>query len=148
MKSLKVLFTLCVVALCSCGNRAAAVDAVKQTSVENDIETVADANPAVEEWTGADALRPTTIPIVIDFNADWCGPCRAFKPVFHEVAAKWPARAKFLSVNVDHYPGLASQFGVRSIPLISVLYPDGQIKSAVGYMDINQFNAFITEALQ
>lgn len=148
MKSVKVLLTLCVAALCACGNRASNADAVKQTTVENDIETIVDANPAVEEWAGADVLKPTTIPIIIDFNADWCGPCRAFKPIFHEVAEKWPARAKFLSVNVDHYPGLAAQFGVRSIPQVSVLYPDGQIKSTVGYMTADQFNAFITEALQ
>lgn len=147
MKSLKVLFTLCVVALCACGNRASAVDA-QQTSVENDAETVNDANPAVEEWTGADNLQPATIPIVIDFNADWCGPCQAFKPIFHAEAEKWPARAKFISVNVDNYPELADRFGVRSIPQISVFYPDGKIKSQVGYMDEGEFNAFITEALQ
>lgn len=148
LKSLKILFTFCVVALCACGNRASAIDSQRQSSVENDMETVNDDTPAVEEWAGADALQPTSIPIVIDFNADWCGPCQAFKPVFHTEAEKWPARAKFISVNVDHYPGLASQFGVRAIPQISVLYPDGQIKTQVGYMDASQFNAFITEALQ
>ncbi len=148
MKSLKIMTAIFAVTLCACGNRASAIDAQSQTAVENDMETVNNADPAVEVWSGADELKPTSVPIVIDFNADWCGPCRAFKPVFHTVAEKWPAQAKFISVNVDNYPGLAQAFGVQGIPQISVLYPDGTVKSEVGYMDLDQFTAFITEALK
>lgn len=147
MKSLKIMPALCTLLLWACGNDASAGDS-RRTAMEVDSETAADTNPGVEEWHGADALQPASVPIVIDFNADWCGPCRAFKPVFHAIAEKWTTRARFISVNVDNYPALAQRFGVQGIPQVSVLFPDGSVKSQVGYMNPDQFNAFVTGALQ
>lgn len=82
------------------------------------------------------------LPVVIDFNATWCGPCMRFKPTFDKVASEYDG-AVFLSVDVDNNPKAAEQFGVTSIPMITVLMPDGTTQSSVGYMEEDEFRKFL-----
>lgn len=94
----------------------------------------------VTEFAGPGTISPDkSLPTVIDFNATWCGPCRMFKPVFEKVAKQYAGKVIFLSVDVDKYPNVAEQFNVSSIPQISVLYPDGLVKTTIGYMNEDQF---------
>ena len=73
------------------------------------------------------------IPVVIDFWATWCGPCRMIAPVIEEIAEEYASVVKVGKVNVDEEPELASQFGIISIPTV-VLVKDGQISAkSVGY---------------
>ena len=73
------------------------------------------------------------IPVVIDFWATWCGPCRMIAPVIEEIAEEYANVVKVGKVNVDEEPELASQFGIISIPTV-VLIKDGQISAkSVGY---------------
>ena len=65
------------------------------------------------------------LPVVIDFWASWCGPCRMLAPVVEEIAAEHP-EVKVCKVNVDDEPALAGQFGIMSIPTLLV-FKDGQI---------------------
>ena len=71
-------------------------------------------------------------PVLVDFWATWCGPCRMIAPVIEDVAAEFEGRAIVGKVNVDEEPGLAQRFGVMSIPTL-IVFKDGKVvEQAVG----------------
>lgn len=63
--------------------------------------------------------------VLVDFYADWCGPCQALKPILTEVEAELPEGAKIVAVNIDEYPEIASKYEVSSIPCL-VLFENGE----------------------
>ena len=80
-------------------------------------------------------------PVLVDFWAEWCGPCRQIAPAVDEVAAEYEGRAIVGKVNVDHHPEIASQYGIRSIPNL-LIFSDGkvqqQIVGAVGKGELSE----------
>lgn len=83
-------------------------------------------------------------PVLIDFYADWCGPCRMMSPIIDEIAVQLGEKVKVGKVNVDENQDLAMEYGVMSIPTI-VIRKDGEIsKTFVGVRDKNE----ILEALK
>ena len=71
-------------------------------------------------------------PVLVDFWATWCGPCRMIAPVIEEVAAEFEGKAIVGKVDVDEEPGLAQRFGVMSIPTLIVLKGGKVVEQAVG----------------
>ena len=75
------------------------------------------------------------IPVVVDFYADWCGPCKMMAPVFHQVAGLFPGRARFLKVNTEREQMLAGRFGIRSIPTLMIFKGGNLADQMAGALD-------------
>ena len=70
---------------------------------------------------------------VLDFWAEWCGPCRMISPIIEKLATEYDGKALIGKVNVDHNPDVAMKYGVRSIPTIVILKDGEEVKRHVGF---------------
>ena len=80
-----------------------------------------------------DEVLNSNIPVLVDFWATWCGPCRMVAPIVEEIADEYDGRIKVGKVNVDEEPELAMQFRVASIPTLMVFKNGQLVNTAVGY---------------
>jgi len=98
------------------------------------------------ELTSANFQRQTQkhdIPVVVDFWAEWCGPCKSFAPVFKQAAKKIEPRARFAKVDTEAQQSIAAQFQIRSIPTLLILQDGKEIARQSGAMPLPQFEAWL-----
>lgn len=84
-------------------------------------------------------------PVLVDFYADWCAPCKMLSPVIEKVGKDMTGKVKVVKINVDNNQHVAAKYGVRSIPTI-ILFQNGEIKwQGVGYMPEDQIKSAIND---
>jgi thioredoxin 1 len=86
------------------------------------------ATVAVTDATFDAEVKNSDIPVVVDFWAEWCGPCRQIGPALEELSADYDGKVKVVKVDVDENPGSAAALGVRGIPALFI-FKDGQVVS-------------------
>lgn len=92
-------------------------------------------------------LANSDIPVIVDFWAPWCGPCKMFAPIFNDVAKKYPLKALFVKVNTEAEQNLGARFAIRSIPTL-VVYKNGVEKKRVsGALDPLRLANLVNENL-
>lgn len=93
------------------------------------------------------AVLQSAEPVLVDFWAEWCGPCKMIAPALDELAETYEGRAKIVKVNVDHNRATAMKFHVRSIPML-LLFKDGQVQATqIGAVGKAQLSQMIDQAL-
>lgn len=88
------------------------------------------------------------VPVLLDFYADWCGPCKMLMPVLEQLSTKLEGKAKFVKVNVDHAPDLAAKFGVMSIPTLVAFYQGKEVFKKVGLQQPAALEAALNELIK
>jgi thioredoxin 1 len=101
----------------------------------------------IEETKFEEAVLKAEVPVLVDFWAPWCGPCKMVAPVVEELAEDYDGKVDFVKVNVDDCPKIASQYGIMSIPTL-ILFKDGKpVSNVVGFRPKNELKKSLDEAL-
>ena len=102
---------------------------------------------AVSDSTFEQEVLKSTEPVLVDFFAEWCGPCKAIAPLLDDVAKAYAGRVKVVKINIDDNPQTPRQYAVRGIPTL-MLFKDGKVAGTqVGLVGKPQLTAFIDKSL-
>jgi thioredoxin 2 len=85
------------------------------------------------------------LPLVVDFWAPWCGPCRSMAPAFEEAARRLEPGVRLAKVNTEEAQGLAMRFGIRSIPTLAIFRGGREIARTAGAMDLGSLTAWVRQ---
>lgn len=87
---------------------------------------------AVTDATFKQEVLESEVPVLVDFWAPWCGPCRMVAPVVEEISEQYDGKVKVVKVNTDDNPSVASQYGIRSIPTLMIFKGGQRVDMVVG----------------
>ena len=90
----------------------------------------------------------SSIPVFVDFWAEWCGPCRMVSPVVEELATEYEGKVNFVKVNVDEANELASKYNVFSIPTLAIIVKGQVVSQQVGAASKESYKNMIDKALE
>lgn len=144
----RILFSL-LLALVAIGANAQHANKV---AVQDTVYTVHSINQErfkelIADYTAHDWLMRSPRPVVVDFYADWCGPCRRLAPILRDIAQHYQGEVDFYRINVDDNQDIAAAFEVRSIPMLLICPLEGEPKTVVGLYSMQEYIRVFNQAL-
>ncbi|WIM06604.1 MAG: thioredoxin TrxA [Candidatus Nitricoxidivorans perseverans] len=101
----------------------------------------------VTDATFKNEVLESGVPVLVDYWADWCGPCKMIAPVLEEVAREYAGKMKIAKLNIDDNPKTPGEYGIRGIPTL-ILFKGGNVEATkVGALSKSQLTAFIDSNL-
>ena len=101
----------------------------------------------IEEAKFDESVIKADMPVLVDFWAPWCGPCRMVAPVVEELAGEYDGKVNFVKVNVDNNPKIASQYGIMSIPTLMIFKEGKPVDTIVGFRPKDELKKSLDTAL-
>ena len=101
----------------------------------------------IADYTAHEWVMRSPRPVVVDFYADWCGPCRRLAPILRDIAQHYQGEVDFYRINVDENQDIASVFEVRSIPMLLICPMEGEPKTIVGLYPMQEYIRVFNQAL-
>ena len=92
-----------------------------------------------------EVLVNSDIPVIIDFWAPWCGPCKMMGPVFEKTATKFPLKTLFVKVNTENEQNLGARFGIRSIPTLMIFKDGKEVHRVSGALDEGSLSQLVSQ---
>ena len=92
-------------------------------------------------------VTDSPLPVLVDFWAPWCGPCKMIAPVLEELAQEYDGKAKIVKINIDDNQNTPAQFGVRSIPTLILFKNGNEVEKIIGAQGKDKLKALIDSAL-
>ena len=148
----RILFCMtALLLLAACNNKTENADnqanAGGAEGQQSEMPVASDDDEGQTEW-----IKQTTImtskPMVIDFFATWCGPCKQLAPVLDEIEQNHKGEVIFKRIDVDQEPELATEFRVEAVPTLMFVTPKGEYQTLLGYQDAPVIEAKIAELIK
>jgi thioredoxin 1 len=101
----------------------------------------------ITDSTFGDEVLKSDIPVIVDFWAPWCGPCKMIAPILEDIAAEYDGKLKVAKVDVDTNPKVAGQFRIMSIPALLIFKSGELVDQVIGALPKNQLLEHVTKVL-
>lgn len=148
---MKKIFLTCAIAAamfatgCSANGNSSGKDS---TGVKTEKQTKSNEKKKDYEVTDGGLLSINGLPMLVDFSAEWCPPCRQLKPIFSDLKKEYKGKVDFVTINVDSMPELAAKYRIESIPALIYISRDGQeLYRSVGFRQALEIKADISKYL-
>ena len=105
------------------------------------------ATVSASDDTFASEVLESDIPVVVDFWAEWCGPCKQIGPALEELSAEYEGKVKIVKVNIDDNPNTPAKFGIRSIPTLYMFKGGEVVSNKVGAAPKSALSGWIEDAV-